>query len=446
MSDISFQLKKCVQEIPFTLVEGKDNCFLTSDVPNIADILLSTDEAERTFVMSQSDIESLDESDGVIAERLANLYRVWIEKQNIGLDTDSYSSAINEGEIKYSHNDIYIENKPFSIWQIVDYIDKQILNVSPDFQRNFIWDKGRQSRLIESILLGLPLPAIYLTQFEDGSLAVVDGLQRISTIYSFMSNKLRLCHLEYLKECEGCTYKELENKLPPLVFRMFDQTSMICFVIDRRSPSQLKYDLFKRLNTGGMPLNNQEIRNCLSKKSLQQVLKRMVESQAFLVATDKSINNYRMDAQEMALRFMYFYDEYSTENVIGTYVGNLDIVLNKKVEELNRISDYTLYESAFELALTRAYSLFGEYTFRKRLPGDSGRRRINKSIFVAITVILARDGEKYKYDMNLVEEFTKLLGEDMKLFNAVTWSTTSSINTEYVMRSFQKLFDTNILL
>lgn len=444
--EVSFNIKGQLSEVVFSLIEERENYVLRTNNEEVSSILLDIDEENYTFLMHPQYIAMLEESESIIKERLANLYREWVEHQNVGLDVEDNSmKPYTDAITNYSYNDIYVENKPFSIWQLVDYIDKKILNVNPDFQRNFIWDMGRQSRLIESILLGLPLPAIYLNQFEDGTLAVVDGLQRISTIYSFMKNRLRLNNLEYLHNCENCVYSELENKLSPLIYRMFDQTAIMCFVIDRRSPIQLKYDLFKRLNTGGVPLNNQEIRNCLSKSALQRTLRRMVESNAFSKTTSNSINNYRMDAQEMALRFMYFYDEFLPSKMTGSYSGNLDFALNKKVDELNKKNDFTNYINAFEQALEHAYTLFGDYSFRKILPNDTRKRRINKSLFVAITVILAKEGAKYYRDKNIVTELSNLLDKDVNLFNAITWSTTSVANVEYVMMSVQKLFDKTIL-
>lgn len=448
--EVSFKLKNRLQETTFSLGEERENDKFSlielgqQEAGIRIPLLLDIDNSTFKFAEQETN-ELVSDSEIVTKERLANLYREWQENQNIGFDASTGTTSYVEEVVGYSLENIYVENKPFSIWQLMDYIRKKILIVNPDFQRNFIWDEGRQSRLIESILLGLPLPSIYLSQFEDGTLAVVDGLQRISSINAFMNNKLRLSNLEYLKNCEGCTYAELENILPPLVYRMFDQTSIMCFVIDRRSPYQLKFDLFKRLNTGGVPLNNQEIRNCLSKEPLQRALKRMVESEAFLQATGYSINNYRMDAQEMALRFIYFYDEYSTNNVVGAYNGYLDYALNKKVEELNQKTDFSTYEKAFERALVQAYSLFGWYTFRKVLPDDGRRRRVNKSLFVAISVILAKDGDKYVSSKeHIVDVLANLLNEDAQLFNAITWSTTSVANTIYVMKSIQNLFNSNI--
>lgn len=446
---VSLTLKKQENETIFSLVEEATGFSLKPIGPfESNEFHLIADAENGSFQFSDTIVigETFEDQERVVKEKLANLYREWQENQNIGFDVSTgvtYDNVVEK--TGYDRDNIYVENKPFSIWQLINYIDKKTLIVNPDFQRNFIWDKGRQSRLIESILLGLPLPAIYLSQFDDGTLAVVDGLQRISSIHAFMKDELRLCNLEYLTDCEGYTYSELEGKVSSLVYRMFDQTTIMCFVIDRRSPYQLKYDLFKRLNTGGVPLNNQEIRNCLSKEPLQKALKRMVESKTFLTATSYSINNYRMDAQELALRFMYFYDEYSSDKTIGQYNGNLESALNRKVELLNRVTDFEEYERSFEKALQHAYSLFKDYTFRKVLPNDERRRRVNKSLFVAISVILAKDGTKYHRDINLVENFANMLAQDSNLFNAITWSTTSAANVEYTMMQIKTFFDHNIV-
>lgn len=412
-------------------------------IPLLVDESIGTFTIEPSFDVSKFFLDTKE----TINEKLATLFGEWNTSKNIGFDVSTgIKETIISEKVNYTPESIFVENKPFSIRQMVDFIDKKILILNPEFQRNFIWDRKRQSRLIESIILGFPLPSFYLSQFSDGSLTVVDGLQRLSTIKSFIKDELVLTDLEYLLNCEGKTYSQLESILPPLSYRLFDQTTLNCFVINYRSPIRLKFDLFKRLNTGGIPLNSQEIRNCMSREPLQLALKRMISTEFFNKTIGESINNYRMDCQELALRFIYFYDQYSDNNPIGNYKGDLEASMNNKIEELNELSDFANYEKAFENALKHAYSLFGSYTFRKVLPNDDRRRRINKSLFVAISVLLAKKGEKYyTRNNNIISRLSEMLHSDERFLNALTWSTTSVANISYVFGCIQKLFNETIL-
>ena len=183
-----------------------------------------------------------------------------------------------------------------------------------------------------------------------------------------MNNELRLCNMEYFDFCNGKTFSELN--LPDLQLRRFYRTQITCFKIDYRSPNQLKYDLFRRLNTGGKALNDQEIRNCLSRNNVQEALYSMISSQEFKSATCGSIKDTRMAAQESALRFICFYDFYTNTENLSEYDGNMSRALDSCVERLNEASKSELdkYITLFKNSMKFAYSLFGEYAFRKVYP------------------------------------------------------------------------------
>ena len=324
------------------------------------------------------------------------------------------------------------------------------IEIAPRFQRNFVWDKTRQSRLIESIFLGLPLPAIYLSEYDDGRMTIVDGLQRISTIRDFMSNKLRLCNMEYFDFFNGKTFDELN--LPGLQLRRFHRTQITCFKIDYRSPNQLKYDLFRRLNTGGKALNDQEIRNCLSRSNVQDTLYNMISSQEFKSATCGSIKDTRMAAQESALRFICFYNLYSSNSGLSGYDGNMSSTLDSCVEELNNVPMQELdkYVTLFKNSMKQAYSLFGEYAFRKVNTNYDKTRKssINKSLMVAVSVLLAVHSEysEQTAGKNLTPELAKLLVEDSDLSIALSWNTSSKKSISYVFECLKnKLFDKFLL-
>ncbi len=400
-----------------------------------------------TFV-DESSVELLNENIDIINDRLVGLTEEMLETCASGIELADDDGEIEPTQPNYGPDEIFVENKPFSLKQIIDLINEGDIDLSPEFQRNFVWDKTRQSRLIESILLGLPLPAIYLSQYKDGTLTIVDGLQRLTTIKKFMEDELVLNNLEYLSECNGKKKSQLSDVLSPLRMRRFGQTQIMCFVIDYRSPNELKFDLFKRLNTGGKPLNNQEIRNCLSKPKLQRALHTMTTSEEFLTATTYSLKRRRMADLEAALRFMYFYDQYSENNPIGDYNGNMDYTLDKYVDELNNKEDFTEYIEAYQHAMKLAYELFGEYTFRKVYTDyeENSKKPINKLLMLTITILLCQD--KYKYTVldanidSLVNPLVDLLYKNEAFFNSITWGTNNKRNILLAFKTIQKeLFD-----
>lgn len=338
--------------------------------------------------------EPQDKVQSVILEMIEKLHEA--EAQGVEA-TEGADEVLEEdwNNAGYSLRDIYVENKNFSVRQLSWLIDDGDLELNPDFQRNFIWDRNRQSLLIESMLLGLPLPSIYLSQYDDGRLTVVDGLQRLTTIRRFLNNELRLTGLEYLRDCEGFTFEELRQKkiLNDLQLRQFNQIQIGCFVIDYRSPDSLKFDLFRRLNTGAKPLNRAEIRNCLTRSEVQKRLKLMWDSEEFQMATDYGVKNNRMQAMDLVMRYLFFRRCYLND-YLRSYWGQIDNYLDAFTTELNKtgISDQELDD--FFKAMRSAYYLFGTKAFRKP---SSQRVPVNQLLFVAFSVILSlMDTEEVK--------------------------------------------------
>ena len=450
MAEVRFKIKGQEQETVFTpVVVGDDKkIFLYGRTADGTEkkIPLEIDSSTGAFLLTDTSL--FDENKDVIGERLLGLSEEWMSELAQGFE--SGSTTDERPQPGYGPDDIFVENKPFSLKQIDDLIEDGDIEIAPDFQRNFIWDNTRQSRLIESILLGLPLPSIYLSQYKDGRLTIVDGLQRIMTIRRFLKSELRLSNLEYLDECNGKTFDQLKDIFSPLRLRRFGQTQIMCFVIDYRSPNKLKFDLFRRLNTGGKPLNNQEIRNCLSLPALRKILREMVSLESFGLATDYKVKDTRLEAQEAALRFICFYEQYNKDDPVGFYSGNMEDTLDTAIEVLNERNDLQKIVPIYGQALKDAYCLFGDQAFRKVSNGQSRRSPVNKLLMLAICVLLARHEAEYRKGIDkgkgLTQQFADLLDEDSDLFNALTWSTNSKWNVEYAFMKLKKeLFDKYLL-
>lgn len=440
---VNFTIQGELSETTFQLIKVDDNLWIKgiSDISGEREFPL--DKSSETNILYLKDNNVFEESVEIIEERLIGLSEEYIAALQEGLELDDDVEKRSE-KPGYGPDEIYVENKPFSISTIMELINDGDLEIAPNFQRHFVWDKTRQSKLIESILLGLPLPSIYLSQYPDGRLTIVDGLQRITSIQRFMDDKLVLCNMEYFKNCNGKKYSELKGVLPVLQYRRFRQTQIMCFVIDYRSPNALKFDLFRRLNTGGKTLNDQEIRNCLSRPHLQELLMDMVATDEFKRATNNSLKDTRMAAQESALRFIYFYDQYTEDNPIGDYNGEIGDSLDKYVEILNKrqTSELMGYIDIFKKSMQMAYELFGENAFRKIEISNKKKFSINKPLILAFSVLLAHHYDKYKEKVfggvKLTKELGDLLLSDSKLSKVITTSTTHKASIKYTIETLKE--------
>ena len=270
------------------------------------------------------------------------------------------------------------------------------LNLAPDFQRSFVWNTKQQIRLIESILLGIPLPAFYFNQDKDGAQQVIDGVQRLTTIKHFMSNQLELKeeHLEYLSPLKGATFSTLDAATK----RRFAGTQIVAHVIEPQTPDDVKYDIFNRVNTGGSPLTAQEIRHCMSKERSRKFLHKLVESNNFDQATGKFFwrkdatgqwvrDSKRMADREMALRFCAFYSEPLNKYASAS---SLDAFLLEFSRKLDQQADLTNLETAFQQAMQNCHQVFGVGAFRRWHPlNQSPSGRINRAIFESQALALA---------------------------------------------------------
>ena len=319
--------------------------------------------------------------------------------------------------------EIRVTTSNFSVRNVLDMIDDGELELAPDFQRNQVWSLGRRSRLVESILLQIPLPAFYFARDNDGRMHVVDGLQRLSTVHSYARGlNFVLRHLEYLSDEEGRPFGEL----PALWQRRFHQTQLIVHVIDPQTPSQVKYDIFKRINTGGTPLNTQEIRHALSAPRSRAFLKQCAGTPEFIQAVGERFRDHvRMADREMVLRFCAF-------RMLGPekYQRAMDPFLdstNADLDDPRKVSDADLDELSREFrgAMMIGQEIFGDNAFRKISSDRFRRLPINRALFESWSVTLAEAAERnIAISPSGVEEGARnLLTRDYEYVDSITTST-----------------------
>ena len=271
------------------------------------------------------------------------------------------------------------------ISNIVERLKYDEFTLHPVFQRNAgLWSDEKQSRLIESLMIKIPIPSFYFDNTEQDKLIVIDGLQRLWSIKRFMAlengdpNQLRLKGLEYLNQFEGKTFDEL----PRTMQRRIKEQSITAYIIRQGTPDAIRTSIFKRINTGGMSLTPAEIRNAVYQGKASEFLKRLSTSDEFKTATNRKIPPERMLDREFVNRTMAFvilgYEKYS---------GNMDQYLEDVLARIKALSDEKLsvYEDAFLGAMKTINVLFKDKAFRKPKK-EKGYGKINKPLYEVVSV------------------------------------------------------------
>jgi hypothetical protein len=407
----------------------------TVEVDGQLKILIQFTEESGLVHRIKTIAEGIQTPEAVIYERLNAYLKDYRQTEQAGIENTE--SGEETEPVPYDPDQIVIRRDNYSVFQVLKMITDGDLNLSPDFQRNLVWDNIRKSRLIESVLLGIPLPVFYFAENRDGSFNVVDGLQRLSTLRDYTNNGFNLKNLEYLKaDCERKYFKEEPDKkinasqvLEDKYTRRIERAQLVVNVIEAKSPLKVKYDIFKRINEGGRPLNSQEIRNCMANNDTRAYLRELAKSQAFMKATGGSVSDVRMDAQELVLRFTAFYLQ--RKDVIGSYTGDMNSFLDNALEALNsqKSNEFNQIKTAFTIAMQNAYHLFGQHCFRKCLPyhlkPGAYRQLINKSLFTTWSI------ELYDFDTQTIKraisegEFASILAEELAKYKDYYWVVTT---------------------
>lgn len=322
----------------------------------------------------------------------------------------------------FNPTEINILPRQESLHNVIERLRNDEINLNTDFQRHpNLWNQGQMSRLIESILIRFPLPAFYFDASNDDKWLVVDGLQRLSSIKKYVISKnLKLSNLEYLQDVNGKGFDDL----PRAYQRRIDECSITMFLIQPGTPEEVKYSIFRRINTGGLSLNNQEIRNAMAKPEIRKYLVKLSEDRNFTATIGDQ--TARMLDVELVLRFISFYHmdyEASTKN-ITTFLDEMMEILKKSSKK-----DLDRFELAFKTAMKRCLDIFGDAAFEKRnLTAENRRRRKNSTLFEVWSVAVARLSEseidKLMGNKEIVQEkHLQIMTNDDAYFRSITFST-----------------------
>jgi len=314
-------------------------------------------------------------------------------------ETDESSVSI---KVPFDPNLIRIRRDPYTLGELIDRIEHNEINFFTGFQRKAnLWTEKQQCGLIESVLLRLPLPAFYFDENDDNQWQVIDGLQRTSTIRNFVVNKkLVLNDLEFLERFNGLNYDQLPRELQ----RRIKTTPLIVYVVEKGTPDEVKFNIFKRINTGGLILTLQEIRHALNQGVAADFVAELAAFEQFKEATCWVIKTDRMEDRDFVTRFVSFYLIPHQE-----YEPDLDSFMTRGMKAIKEKTTPEIREKIkfnFIKAMNTAMSIFGNDAFRKREKNEDRRKPLNKALFEVLSVNFS----------NLNESETKHLIEKKSIF------------------------------
>ncbi|MEH2208066.1 MAG: DUF262 domain-containing protein [Nostoc sp.] len=287
---------------------------------------------------------------------------------------------------QYDPDKINIVTREPTIELLLKRINEEALDLAPDFQRHAdIWKEDAQSRLIESIIIRIPIPAFYIDATNEDKWLVVDGLQRLFALKRFiLDKKLKLSGLEYLTNLEGKTYDEIDRRYQ----RRLEETQLTVYLIEKGTPPEIKYNIFKRINTGGLALSPQELRHALNPGKGTKFLTKLAAYPKFKQVVKLGNERImRMDDREFILGFLAF-----TLTPYKDYADNRDTFLRKALSKTNKLSETELHniENNFKKAIIANWDIFGKDAFRKISNSQKRQFPINKALFESWSVLLSK--------------------------------------------------------
>ncbi len=307
----------------------------------------------------------------------------------INQENEDFNSVNQEEELEINEDDnrkIIWQAKDFSIREFSSMLQDGDLELQPQYQRKYVASPNIASKLIESILMDVPIPVIYLAEENDGSYSVIDGQQRLTSFISFINGKypdgelFKLTGLKVLKELNRKQFSDIEKEYQNKIRK----TTLHTIIIKKESNDDVKFEIFERLNTGSIKLNEDEIRNTVYRGEYINLLAELEENETFHQLVKKDNFKNRMIYRGMILRFFAL-----SEKSYLNYVPSMKQFCNKELRDNRNLSDEKIkeYKNRFLDCLDMVKVVFGENSFRRYIPmndnepGYWATSRINMALF-----------------------------------------------------------------
>jgi hypothetical protein len=386
------------------------------------------------------------------------------EQSTDQLGDAAYGEGVQESSFVQEDEDDSIDGLPSTAFSPINFnvTNRQIrdlhlsysegeLDTSPAFQRGYVWDSTKASRLIESVLLHVPLPLVYTAEDSEGREVVIDGQQRLMTFFGFLSGKFprgdgqrpfKLNQLKILKDLNGLSFSELRPDLQ----RAFRAYGVQVIKISSSTNEDVKFEIFERLNTGAVTLSAHELRNCIYRGPLNETIRRLSKHPAFVRALAVKSPPQRMIDAELVLRFLAFFEKThfnypgKMKNFMNSFMkGNRFATPDRQVE----------WEEKFVLACNNAYTVFGDKAFRRflvgsaRNPNGAWETSINRALFDCVMFWFARYEQRQIIPVKdqIRERFIGALSSDVDFINSITLGTSDASRVKRRFEIFQGIVD-----
>lgn len=317
--------------------------------------------------------------------------------------------------------DIDIREIHFSIYDLLRRYNDGRLIINSVCQRKFVWKLEQKSKFIETVILNFPLPYFYVSETREGKHIVIDGLQRVMTLYEFVNDKFKLEGLEALRHLNGKSFTDLKA-MPGAYQTKIEDKKTTFYVLKPSVPIEVVYDLLIRIHSGDTKFERQELRNNILIGKATNLLNELSLSDCFKKAIDNGISSDRMKDQEAILRYLAFrIFDYKRD-----YQGDMSAFVEQAMRSINKMSDEDIFllKTDFERVMQLSYALFGDRNFRVPFPDKSNRGRINIAVLESVTYFFSiqTDAFLYQYKAVIVKNLDSLL-QNPEYLDAVQKST-----------------------
>ena len=354
----------------------------------------------------------------------------------VDINIEAEEKEQDENTDNYPNLSIKIEQAQYSIFELKRKYDKDRICIDPDFQRNLVWTNKQKSELIESVIMQIPLPLIYLAENEDGKLVVVDGRQRLTTFFQFLDYEFRLKDLKILPQINGMNFNELEEShLYSRYVTIIEDTQLVVQIIKYPTKDRVRFDIFDRVNRGGTPLNKQEMRNALYQGNATKLLDELSKMKRFKDATGGAISPKHMKDKYVILRALCFYLLWRG-NILDKnkkrmeYRSDMEELLGAGMNLFNKmdLNSIFLLKQLFDRTMTRAYQCLGKDGFR--IPSNGKiRRPISMTLFETLFYYFTCFDKTSVSNLEMKKGVVELL-QDEEYLRSLQHSVDSSVNVK----------------